>query len=231
MQPPSRFSYPGIVVALVILGLMVSTQPKRLVAQDSAPSDLAPGFGLIYGEGKNQYGGRISRVGFTSRRLSDGGRIGSLALMAEQHDNGIRYTALDESLTEDKVTLRYQAAYLEMKRYLPFAGVINYYWGVRGGYTRITGVDTSSGENREFKVDQLAPLALLAIPLMIENPGFLLLAFMDGTSTGMTVDIIPERIWLDYQIGAVLLPRYRDSVLVIEDLTLITQTLKLVMVF
>ena len=229
MQPSSRYLKPGIVTVFLLAGLCF--WPVSPSAQQNGPSEIAPGFGLSYGEGKTEHGGEVVRGGFTSRRLTDGGRTGSLALMAEQHRDTIQYVPLVPGLGQEQVSLLYQTVYLEMKRYLSFGSGIQYYWGVRGGYTRITGEETSSGSPREFTTDQVAPLALLALPLMIEHPGFLLLAFMDGASAGMTVDIIPERIWLDYQIGTVLLPRYRDDVLALEDQTLLTQTLQLMIVF
>jgi len=58
-----------------------------------------------------------------------------------------------------------------------------------------------------------------------------MLAFLDGTSAGLTVDIVPQRIWLDYQIGAVLIPNYRNAYVAIEERTNITQTLQLLIVF
>ena len=216
----------------LLVGLAQILLPQQIAAQgNGGPSEIAPGFGFVYGEGKTSQDGRVTRGGFTSRRLTDNDRVGSLALLAEQHEDGLRFTSLTENLTEDQVSIRYQSVYLEMKRYLPFYEGITYYWGIRGGYSRIRGEETSSGERRKFEEDLFAPLAILALPLMIENPGFLLLAFTDGTSVGMTVDIVPERIWLDYQISAVMVPRYRNAVIALDDLTMITQVLQLMIVF
>lgn len=203
----------------------------RLVLAQKRIADFSPGLGLVYGEGKTEHGGESVRAGLTSRRLQDDDRIGSMALMVEQHKGGTKFSVLDPTIEEQDVTLLYQSVYLEMKRFLPFANNIHYYWGVRGGYSRILGEVTVEGQQQNFKAEQLAPAALIALPMAFEHPGFLLLAFMDGTSAGLTVDIIPERIWLEYQISALLVPRYRDSRIVLEDLTVVTQVLQLAIVF
>ena len=231
MHQEGKFSYLGIVLvgSLWLAGLMVAPTPVK--AQGSL-SDASPGFGLIYGEGKTEHGGELARVGFSSRRLVDDDRIGSLALLAEQHDDGLRIGLLDPGLEIADVSLRYQSVYMEMKRYIPIAGQFNYYWGLRGGYSRVQGEITGpGGEIQSFQAQSLAPLAMLALPLALEHPGFLLLAFTDGTSAGLTFDIVPERIWLDYQISAVILPRFRNTSLVLEDLMVVTQVLQLAIVF
>ena len=64
-----------------------------------------------------------------------------------------------------------------------------------------------------------------------EHPGFLLLAFLDGGSVGITYDIVPDRFWLEYQLSAALIPNHRDQFVAVDDLTLTTQTVQLVLVF
>ena len=197
-----------------------------------AEKDYATGFGLLYGEGRTQEDANSKRFGFTTRRIKDKDRIGSMALVYEEHKNGLPFELLDGSLTRDNVQLRYRAVYAELKRYFPFGGNIHLFWGLRGGYSRIDGTVSPGGqEPREFESDQVAPLWLLALPLALEHPGFLLLAFLDGAAVGMSVDLLPERLWVEYQIGAALIPNHRDEFFVVDELTLITQTIQLVLVF
>jgi hypothetical protein len=197
-----------------------------------AEKDYATGFGLIYGEGRTQEGANSKRFGFTTRRIKDKDRIGSLALIYEEHENGVPFELLDQNLTEESVQLRYRSVYAELKRYFPFAGNVLLFWGLRGGFSRIDGtVSPPDQEPREFESDQVAPLWLLALPLALEHPGFLLLAFLDGAAVGMTLDLLPERLWLEYQIGATLIPNHRDEFFVVDELTIISQTLQLVLVF
>lgn len=218
-------------MAGLVLACMVSTAGGQTIRYKS--SDFAPGFGLIYGDGKTDNGASIKKIGFTSRRMRENDHIGSLALIGEEHTNGIPYGLLGSGLEGAEVELRYQSLYMEIKRYFPISEQFYYYWGMRGGYSRVRGKILPGGGQpaREFRKEMVAPLALLALPLAIENPGFLLLAFLDGTSAGLTFDVVPNRIWLDYQLGTVLVPRYRDSDIVLDNLTIVTQTLQLAIVF
>ena len=54
---------------------------------------------------------------------------------------------------------------------------------------------------------------------------------INSTSFGLTADIVPNRIWLDYSIGAVLVPRFRDAQVAVDEPLTITQTLQLAVVF
>ncbi len=220
-------------VWMFALLLLLTLPAGAAMGQQETLGEFAPGFGIVYGEGKAENGADSKRLGFTSRRIKDNDRMGSLALVGEEHVNGVPFELLDATLAAEDVRLRYQSVFMEMKRYFPLDDRFHYYWAIRGGYSRITGtVDPGGGQAvRTFEVDQVAPLALLALPLAIENPGFLLLAVADGTSLGLTWDIVPERLWLDFQFGAVMTPRYRDASLVLEELTIITQTLQLLLVF
>jgi hypothetical protein len=165
--------------------------------------------------------------------LREEDRIGSLALIGEEHFDGVPFHVLDAGLSREDVEIRYQSLFVEIKRYLPLGGIFNFYWGLRGGVSRLRGrIRPGGGQpTTEFEADLVAPLALLAVPLAFENPGFLLLAFLDGTSLGLTLDLVPGRLWLDYQLGAVLIPNHRDAFVAIEDRTIVTQTLQLLLVF
>ena len=233
---PQRFSGTGTIpvwfvagLALAVAGMLVA--PERATAQ-FVEKDYATGFGLIYGEGRTEEEANSKRFGFTTRRIKDKDRIGSLSLIYEEHTDGLPHDLLDPALREADVELRYRTLFAEIKRYFPLGGAFHIYWGLRGGYSRIDGrVDSGGGNPKEFDADQVAPLWLLALPLVMEHPGFLLLAFLDGAAIGMTFDVVPERLWLEYQVGAALIPNYRDQFVAVDDLTLVTQTLQLVLVF
>jgi hypothetical protein len=77
----------------------------------------------------------------------------------------------------------------------------------------------------------VAPLWFLALPFALEHPGFLLLAAVDGSSAGLTVDLVSDRLWLDLSLGTVVLPRLRDRTLALEDRFTATGMLQLVVVF
>lgn len=181
--------------------------------------DPNPGFGIVAGQGYSENETIARRFGFTSRRLKDGDRLGSLALLYEEHRDGIDFELFDENVDEDDVELRFQTVYLELKRYFPVAGPFHVYWGLRGGYTRVEGkIDRGPGEeDDEFTADSVAPLWFLALPFLLEHPGFLLLAAVDGSSAGITFDIIPDHVWLDLNIGTVILPLHRDRTIALED--------------
>ena len=195
--------------------------------------ESTPGFGFIYGEGRTENGGETARFGFSSRRLQENDRIGSLALVGEKNENGVPFEIVDKGLAADAVKLKYRTIYIEIKRYFALGGNFHLYWGLRGGVTRITGtVDHGPQQPVEtFEEEQAAPLLLLALPLALENPGFLLLALMDGTSAGLTFDLVPGRVWLDYQFGATLIPRHRGASVAIDEPFLVTHTLQLAVVF
>ena len=196
-------------------------------------TDPAPGFGIIYGEGVTEHDGATRRFGFTTRRLKDELRVGSLALLYEEYEDGLDFVLLDDDLSKEDVELRYQSIFVELKRYFPFGGPVWYYWGMRAGYTRVQGkIRPSDRESRrEFTAVSAAPLALLTLPFLLEHPGFILIAAVDGTSLGAIVDIAPDRMWLDFQISATVLPRYRDRSVILEDLLIVTQTVQLVIAF
>ena len=215
----------------VLAALWLLHAPGGTAAQESSP-DFAPGFGLIYGEGRTEEDTNAVRYGFTSRRLSQDDKAGSIAFLFEEHFNGIPFSILDPSVTKDGVELRYQSLFVEIKRYFPLGGNFHFYWGLRGGFTRITGKIRRNGqETAKFETTQIAPLALLALPLAFEHPGFLLLAFVEGTSIGLTFDIIPNRLWLDFQTTASLIPDHRDELIAIDQPAIVTQILQLALVF
>ena len=220
----------ALAVGAVWIGMALGVSP---VGAQSRGADIAPGFGLVVGEGRTENDATIRRFGFTTRRLSDNNRMGSLALIYEEHQNGLAFSRLDDSVAKEDVDLRYQSIFGELKRYFPVGGNFFYYWGLRGGYTRVQGrIDRGPGQKDEkFEEDSFAPLALLALPFVLENPGFLLLAFVDGASLGIVVDLVPEHIWLDLQFGSVVLPRHRDRFVVLEELFSVTRTLQLVIAF
>ncbi len=219
----------GVLLAGAWLGWGAGTARAQALSDET----FAPGFGIVYGEGRTENGAKTQRLGFSSRRLQENTRIGSLTLVGEEHFDGIPFALLDPTLSRDDVELRYQSLFMEMKRYFPLGGAFHLYWGLRGGVSRIRGRirDPAGGPAREFEADLVGPLALLAVPLALENPGFLLLALADGTSAGLTADLVPNRIWLDYQLSATLIPNHRDARIAIEERTLVTQTLQLLIVF
>lgn len=228
-QFPKWFVGTGAALILVLAGLLAGPGPA---GAELLEKDYATGFGLLYGEGRTDEGADSKRFGFTSRRIRDKDRVGSLALVYEEHENGLQVDLLDPAVAEEDVELRYRALFAELKRYFPVGGSFYMFWGLRGGYSRIDGrVTPGGGSPREFESDQVAPLWMLALPLMLEHPGFLLLAFVDGAAVGLTLDIIPERFWLEYQIGAALIPNHRDQFIAVDGLTAITQTLQLVLAF
>ena len=195
--------------------------------------EFTPGFGFFYGEGRTENGAKTTRFGFSSRRLRENDRIGSLALVGEKNDNGVPFEVVDKGLAADAVKLEYRTLYVELKRYFALGTNFHLYWGIRGGATRISGtIDHGPQQPVEtFEEEQVAPLILLALPLALENPGFLLLALADGTSAGLTFDLVPGRVWLDYQIGPTLIPGHRGPSVAIDEPFLVTHTLQLVVVF
>ena len=223
--PKFRAAAAGLVLALFVGG----------AGSASAQVDVefTPGFGLIYGEGRTENGTETTRFGFSSRRLQENDRSGSLALVGEKNDNGVPFEVVDKRLAADAVKLEYRTLYVELKRYFALGARFHLYWGLRGGVTRITGtIDHGPQQPVEtFEEEQAAPLVLLALPLALENPGFLLLALADGTSAGLTLDLVPGRVWLDYQVGATLIPRHRGPAIAIDEPFVVTQTLQLVVVF
>lgn len=215
----------AVVVACALL-------PARGLAQRTI-EDPSPGFGLVIGQGYSENDTIARRYGFTSRRLEDDDRLGSLGLMYEEHRNGIDYKLYDDDLEEKDVELRFQTLYVELKRYFPVSGPFHVYWGLRGGYTRVEGkINRGPGEkDDEFTADSVAPLWFLAIPFLLEHPGFLLLAAIDGSSAGITLDIVEDHVWLDLNMGTVILPLYRDSVIELEDRFTTSVMLQLVAAF
>ena len=202
-------------------------------AQVSAqiPTDLS--FGLLAGEGLNDRDARVQRYGLTSSRLSDNDRQGSLALVWETHDGGVDFARLDQRVAEQDVSLRYESLQVELKRYFPIGGRGRYYWGFRGGYSRIIGHvrDPDTGRERVVEAAQIAPLAVLAVPLALENMGFLLVGLIEGGSVGVVIDIVERKLWLDFQLGGALLPRFRNELLVLDRPYALAGTLQLAWVF
>jgi hypothetical protein len=217
----------GWAIALTLLLFAHAAQGQ------SAIEDPSPGFGIIVGQGQSENETIARRYGVTSRRLRDNDRLGSLGLLYEEHRNGIDVELFDDDLDEDDVELRFQTLYAELKRYFPVGGPFHVYWGLRGGYTRVEGrIDRGPGEkDQEFTADSVAPLWFLALPFVLEHPGFLLLAGLDGSSAGITYDIIADHVWLDLNIGTVILPLYRSRTLAIEDRFTTTIMLQLVAAF
>ena len=218
-----RAAAAGLVFALFVGGAGSASAQVDVV--------FTPGFGFIYGEGRTENGAETTRFGFSSRRLQDNDQIGSLALVGEKHDNGVPFEVVDKGLAADAVKLEYRTLYVELKRYFALGANFHLYWGIRGGVTRITGTIDRGQSVETFEEEQFAPLILLALPLALENPGFFLLALVDGTSAGLTFDLVPGRVWLDYQVGATLIPRHRGPAIAIDEPFVVTQTLQLVVVF
>lgn len=186
-----------------------------------------PGFGIIVGGGLGELGAEVRKVGFTSRRLEDGGRSGALTLMGETYRNGVPVEVLDPSLSRKDVTIEYQALYLELKRYFPLWGPAHVFWGLRGGATRITSTVARGpgAKDHTFQDDQIAPLWFLALPLALEHPGFLLLGFLEGGSAGLSWDLLPQHVWMEAQISAALVPRHRDKFVAIDVPFVVTRTI------
>ncbi|MBI4084144.1 MAG: hypothetical protein HY423_16185 [Candidatus Lambdaproteobacteria bacterium] len=220
---------PRLLLALALASLSLAGA-RGARAQERGQA-FAPGFGLLAGEGTGELGGAGRRFGFSSRRLREHDRIGSLALVAEEWRDAVAGAALSGGTRVGAV--RVESVYAEIKRYLPVAGGFHYYWGLRGGVTRLR-AEIASGAGapaRTIERDSVAPLALLALPLALEQPGFLLLALVDGASAGVTFDLVADRIWLDFQVGAQVLPRYRDRDVAFEELFLLTRAVQLVVTF
>ncbi len=214
-----------------LLAILLAVHPGREAwGQATGGGDFAPGFGIVYGRGETEDGGQLTRFGFTSRRMKEGKHVGSAALVGEEH-SGVPNELLDAGLAPEDLSLRYQALFVEIKRYFPIGGGFHYYWGVRGGFSRVSGTVTDPAGTESFESDLVAPLGLLALPLALENPGFLVLAFLDGASFGLTLEIVPKRIWLDFQVGSALLPAYRDARVVVEQPLVLSSVLQVAVVF
>ena len=214
------------------LGAVLAAGPAQAQGRP-LETEFSPGFGVVIGQGQTENGAIARRFGFTSRRLQDGDRMGSMALLYEEHRDGLDYDLLDESVRKKDVSLHFQTLYLELKRYFPTGGPLLLYWGLRGGYTRVEGrVNRGPGEKDDtFQADSVAPLWWLALPFVLEHPGFILLAGVDGSSVGITFDIVPEHVWLDLSLGTVVLPEHRDHVIALQDRFTATGMLQLVVVF
>jgi hypothetical protein len=117
---------------------------------------------------------------------------------------------------------------VELKRYFPLWGGFHTFWGLRGGATRITGtVNRTGAKDRDIQEDQFAPLWFLAVPLAMENPGFLLLGLVEGGSVGMSWDLIPKHIWVEAQVTAAMVPHHRDKFFAIDTPFVVTRTLSI----
>ncbi len=199
---------------LTVWTLVLAAVPIPVRAAESS-ADIA-GFGIVAASGVTDNGATVRRLGFTSRRLRDGGRLGSLALVAEEQHNGFAVTRLNPSLRAEDVDLTYQALYVELRRFFPLAGHVLYFWSLRGGITRLSGSVNSGGVSRNFQQDQVAPLLPLAVPLALENPGFLLLGLLEGASLGLSLDLVQDRIWLELQESTALVPRLRTADIAVD---------------
>lgn len=211
-------------IAATLAAFILSAQ---LPGSALATASSLPGFGIIFGGGTGELGTQVRKAGFTSRRLEDGGRSGALTLMGETYRDGVPLELLDPALRAKNVSTEYQALYLELKRYFPLWGPAHAFWGLRGGATRITGVvDRGAGtKKRTFQEDQVAPLWFLALPLALEHPGFLLLGLVEGASAGVSWDLYPNRLWVEAQISAAMIPRHRDKFAAIDTPFVVTRTL------
>ena len=219
----------GIVPFVIALGLVASA--SSAVAQTHGEEDAAPGFGFIYGQGGTENGATVARYGFTSRRMRDGERIGSLGLMYQEFDDGLSFDKLHGGIRDEDVQLRYRSLYLELKRYFPVGGPLMLYWGLRGGYTRVDGRVKQPGRDDTFEENSAAPLWFLAVPFVLEHPGFLLLALVDGSSLGLTFDLFKDQIWVDISLGSTVLPPLRSRDIVLDERFVLTGVAQLVVVF
>lgn len=213
----------------LMLLLMLGAQARETWAQVTVAASL----GLLAGNGTNDGDGSVERFGIITSRLQDQLHMGSLALVYEDHEGGLDFTILDDRILDEDVTLNYKSLHVELKRYFPIAGRFLYYWGLRGGISKIEGriKEPDSEEFRRFETNLFAPLAILAVPLALENPGFLLIGLVDGSSAGLVFDIVPRKIWLDLQLGATLLPQYRDKSIAVDRRFFLATTLQLVWIF
>jgi hypothetical protein len=195
-------------------------------------AEEAPGFGIVVAGGVAGEDAELRRAGFSSRRLKDGDRMGVLTLQAEEHKGSLAVERLDPALAPDGAKITYQSVYLELKNYSAIRGPLLAFWGLRGGATRVSGRVTPPGAApREFERDQVAPLWFLALPLVLEHPGFLLLGLLDGASAGLALDIVPRRIWIEAQVGAALVPRYHDASILLDQPFVLTRAVSLTMAF
>ena len=219
----------GMVRWVVALGLVASASGAS--AQTHGDADIAPGFGFIYGEGETENGAKVTRYGFTSRRMQDGERIGSLGLMYQEFENGLSFDKLHSGIHDEDVQLRYRSLYVELKRYFPIGGPLFLYWGLRGGYTRVDGHVKQPGPDDTFEENSAAPLWFLAVPFVLEHPGFLLLALVDGSSLGLTFDLFKDQIWVDISLGSTVLPPLHSRDIVLDERFVLTGVAQLVVVF
>jgi hypothetical protein len=231
---PNRSSNPvrGVVALAWLAGALalVAGAPGTF-AQTHGEQDFAPGLGFTYGEGGTDNGGKVSRYGLTSRRMQDGERIGSLGLMYQEFDNGLSFDKLHSGISDEDVKLRYRSLYGELKRYFPVNGSMMLYWSLRGGYTRVDGRVKQPGRDDTFEENSAAPLWFLAVPFMLEHPGFILLALVDGSSLGLTLDLFKDQVWVDMNLGSAVLPQLHTRDIVLNDRFVITGVLQLVVVF
>lgn len=229
MRTPGKILRQALVFMLALLPLLGG--PAHAQMTPPAPRE-PPGFGIVVAGGDAGEGIELRRVGFSSRRLKDGERMGALTFQAEEHKGSLVPARLDSTLAADGVSVTYQSVFLELKNYSALWGPLLTFWGLRGGATRITGSVTPSGGSRyEFTRDQIAPLLLLALPLMLEHPGFILLGGLDGASAGIALDLVPRRVWLELQVGAAIAPGYHDALIVLEQSFVVTRALSLTVAF
>jgi hypothetical protein len=226
-RPRPRAAPPLWVVAALALAAM----PMAASAQGGLheATDPNPGFGLIAAAGQTDAEAPLRRFGFSSRRMRDGDRMGALTLQGEEIRNGVPLVVYAPDLRREEVSLVYQSVYLELKRYFPLGGPWTYYWGLRGGYSRLTGTVSAAPGRAEktFQQEQAAPFWFLSLPLVLENPGFLLLGLLEGGSAGIAMDLVRDRIWLEAQVSGTVIPQYRDARLAVAVPYLLTGSVSL----
>jgi hypothetical protein len=213
------------VVTLTLLAVPLASAQTRI------GDDFAPGLGFIYGQGATENGAPVTRYGLTSRRMQDGERIGSLGLLYQEIDGGLSFGKLHGGIRDEDVQLRYRSVYAELKRYFPIGGPLMLYWGLRGGYTRVDGRVRQPGRDDRFEENSAAPLWFLAVPFVLEHPGFLLVALVDGSSLGLTFDLFKDQIWVDLSLGSAVLPHVRSRDIDLDQPFVLTGVAQLVVVF
>ena len=198
----------------------------------SAEEQSLPGLGFFGGLVEAGDNGEGERFGLNTRRIRDQDRTGSLALVGERINGGVKFKTLSPDVSRESVEVQLRSVHLELKRYFDYFWRFSYYWGLRGGYSELSGTVRPEGmEPSEFRTYSFAPLALLALPFMLEDPGFIMLALVDGASAGLIFDLAPQHVWLDFQLGAIVLPSHQDRYVAISQNLLLTRAASLVVAF
>ncbi|HUJ75266.1 MAG TPA: hypothetical protein VL359_10425 [bacterium] len=217
----------GTAALAVLAGLLL----LAAAAHAQGLPDENPGLGIEVAQGLVNDSAELQRIGFSTHRLRDKDRLGSLALLYETFHNGTPFHLLQPGAGNGNPDITSESLYLELKRFISLGGPFYTFWGLRGGYTQVHGkVQLATGQH-SFHAEQVAPLWYLGLPLALEHPGFLLVSLVDGASAGLAVDIQQDRIWLEYQLGTELVPPYRDDALVIDTSYIVTQAVTLNITF